>query len=901
MAEYRKKLIEVALPLEEINAACKADKDRKTGTIRNMHKWFAPMPLPAWRALIYAALIDDPEDDGRRVYHLDLIKRLVRSGADTPDPEDILEARRNIESQYQGAPPALLDPFCGGGSTLLEARRLGLRGFGSDLNPIPVLISKSLVDVLPRVQDLDPLPHLPAHDKQAGSTLFETSCASVRAKGPFEQFIEDVNYFAELVQQRVLSRLSMLYPQRAGESTVAWLWARTAACPSPACGVESLLMTSWWISRKQGDLAWLEAQLRDGELKLSVISGQRTGGPSESPKTGRGATFACLACGAVLDEDYLIAEGIAGRIGLRMTCVVVDRDGTRIYREPTEEEIAAAGTSVVGEDFPNIVLPDIPRWFSPPRFGFREQADLYTSRQLSTHMAFADEVAGIYDEVIAAGGTDDRAKAITVLLGLSLGKLVQVASTLAIWRHQPTPKAEAALSTHAIPMMWDFPEVNVFGGSVGDWLGQVRTACRALPYIVIDDAPLGEVNKADARVSRLPEPGLVATDPPYFDAIGYADLSDYFYVWHRRALREVLPELYTTLAAPRLGELTAIPSHHGNSVHAARSYFISGFAETFRSLKTSLAPDLPMLIVYASKEQKGGDQEETRWASILAAMMMADLEITGTWPIRGTTQARMISAGTNAVASYVVMTARPRSSEAPTATLQELNRALRRELAPAIRDLQSAGTLPVDLPQASMGPGMQIYSRYRQVLDQTGNPVDVDQALRMINQARSEVLDEQEGELDSISRFACTWWERYGWEEGPFGVADQLARPFALSVAELLRAGVGYQPRPGIVLLRGSGELDRGWFPESDRTPTAWEAVHHLAERMIHGGGIEEAGLLMSRLAGLREQTQALAYRLDAISARRGWTKDQERYNALISSWSDLLAEAGRVHNGELF
>ena len=396
--------------------------------------------------------------------------------------------------------------------------------------------------------------------------------------------------------------------------------------------------------------------------------------------------------------------------------------------------------------------------------------------------------------------------------------------------------------------------------------------------------------KGDARLSRLGDAGLVATDPPYFDTIGYADISDYFYIWHRRALRSVHPDLYETIAAPKVGELTAIPAHHANDKEAARRYFIHGFTETFQNLKSSMADDLPMLVVYASKEQKGGREEETRWSSILTAITMADLEITGTWPIRGTTDARMISAGTNSVATYVVMVCRPRPASAGSCALADFNRSLRRELKQSVRDFQAAGILPVDLAQAAMGPGMQVYSRYRKILDQLGDRVPVDRALRLINAALGEVLDEQEGELDAYSRFAVSWWELNGWTAAAFGLADAMVRPHGTSVDDVVRAGVAHYPTPGRVALLGSGALDRKWTPAEDSLPTAWEAVHHLADRLIDGGGAAEAGRLMAELGPLRDSAQALVYRLHAIAAKKGWTKDQERYNALIGSWSDLIA-----------
>ncbi|MBU6150405.1 MAG: hypothetical protein KGR25_03085, partial [Chloroflexi bacterium] len=521
---------------------------------------------------------------------------------------------------------------------------------------------------------------------------------------------------------------------------------------------------------------------------------------------------------------------------------------------------------------------------------------LFSPRQLHTLSVIADEIAAVYQEVQRDGGSVDWAKAVTTMLGLALGKLAQANSMQVRWNMavSGSPKAEPAFGRNDLPMLWDFAETFPFGRSVGSFAGIVVDQARSLRYVVPDGQ--GRVVREDARKVRTANRGLVATDPPYFDAIGYADLSDYFYIWHRRALRDVHKDLYQTLAAPKAGELTAIPVHHGNDRSAAREYFIEGFTETFRNLQESMLDGLPMLIVYASKEQKAGAGEETRWSSILTAMVEADLEITGTWPIHGTTAARLVGNEANAVAAYVVMVARPRSNSAISCTLTDFNRALRRELKSAVHNLQGAGVLPVDLAQAAIGPGMQVYSRYRSVLGQSGERVPVDHALRLINQALGEVLDEQEGELDPDSRFAVTWWEKHHWDEASFGEADQLARPQGISVDDVIRAGVALYSRPGFVRVVGDHGLDRTWEPSHDSRPTAWEAVHHLAERLIDGGGVAEAGALMGNLGFLRDQAQGLVYRLHAIAARKGWTKDQERYNALIGSWSDLLAESGRSH-----
>jgi len=897
--EQPKKLIEVALPLLEINAACKADKDRKTGTIRNLHKWFAPMPLPAWRALLFAALIDDPGDDEKRAYLLDVIKRLVMNGADLPDQDTLAEAQGIIEEQFPDGVPTVMDPFCGGGSTLVEAQRLGLPTFGSDLNPVPVLITRALTETLPKVHGQQPL-HAETVEETKRRTrsvtrapeerLFGLS-GKVRTYNGYDGLVRDVTYYAEQIGDQAWEQLKDYYPCQAGETPIAWLWARTCRCPNPACGVETILATSWWLSKKKGDLAWIEPRVVDGVVYLDVISGKSAGEAPDSSKVGRGV-FACLGCRATLNEKYLRTEGKSGRLGVRMTAVVVEGlDGMRLYRGATQDEIRAAADVPCLHGVADIPIVEGWRSVNVPLYGITSWADLYSSRQLTTLATFADGVAAVHARIASEGGTEEWATAVSTMLGLALGRLAMSNSSQArvtIRNDGTTTRFNAAFGRNDLPMTWDFPELNPMGDN-GTWLGSLSTVLDALNFA---GSGKGVVVRADARSTANQSAGLVATDPPYFDAIGYADLSDYFYVWHRRALRNVHPDLYTTVATPKVGELTAIPPHHGNDKTVARDYFISGFTETFRNLQRSLGPGLPLLVVYASKEQKGGKEEETRWSSILTAMVDADLEITGTWPIHGTGSTRMVGQGANVVASYVVMVSRPRPAVAGTCSLADFNRALRRELKVAVRDLQAAGILPVDLAQAAMGPGMQIYSRHREVVDQSGGRVPVEQALRLINAALGEVLDEQEGELDPDSRFAVTWWEKHGWEPASFGEADQLARPQGISVDDVVRAGVATYPKAGFVDLLGTGGMDRNWKPSSDGRPTAWEAVHHLADRLIDGGGEMEAGRLIGELGVLRDSAQALVYRLHDIAAKKGRTRDQERYNALIGSWSDLLAIA---------
>nr|WP_247600632.1 DUF1156 domain-containing protein [Cellulomonas hominis] len=874
------------MPLDEINAACKADKDRKTGTLRNVHKWWAPMPLPAWRALIFAALIDDPEDDNQRVYLLDLVKRLVANGADLPKPRDLDEARRVLASQFPDGLPSVVDPFCGGGSTLVEAQRLGLPSYGSDLNPVPTLISRALTEMAPKVWG-HPALHPVAGDD---SVLWRER--PVGSDG-LEGLEADLRYYAGLIAERAWETLRPEFGP-AADVGLTWTWLRTAACADPTCAAEIPLTTSWWLSKRPGDLAWMEPIYAGSTLSIKVMTGQALGEAPEPTKIGRGGNFNCPRCGSLLYESAVMEQGQSGELGLRLAAVSEDGGRRRTYREPTDADRQAARAVRPPDDIPEVPQPDIARWFSGPRFGLTTFASLFTPRQLLVLATHADLIASLRDEIIGEGGSETWADTIVTFLGLGLGRMAQYQSSQVRWfidsrsgGGQPLP----AFGRHDIPMQWDFAELTPRVGA-GSLPGAINSMLASFRYLV---EGTGMVARADARTTKANRPGLVATDPPYFDAIGYADLSDYFYMWHRRSLRGVHRDLFATMATPKTGELTAIPSHHGKSADQARDYFVEGFTETFHNLQASSADGLPMLVVYASKEQKGGREEETRWSSILTAIINAQLEITGTWPIHGTGGKRMIGLGTNAVAAYIVMVCRPRPADASTCSLADFNRALRRELGPAVRDLQASSILPVDLAQAAMGPGMQIYSRYRAVVNQAGEPVPVEQALRLINTALGEVLDEQEGELDPESRFAVRWWATHGWGSADFGEADKAVRPLGITVDDVKRAQVASALGNKVQLL-GRGTLDRNWIPAKDRRPTAWEAVHHLVDRLVDGGGELEAARLMAALGSLTDASMALAYRLHDIAAKSARTADQERYNALISAWTELVRLSGDGH-----
>lgn len=577
--------------------------------------------------------------------------------------------------------------------------------------------------------------------------------------------------------------------------------------------------------------------------------------------------------------------------------VAVEQSGRdRRYRSATWEEQTLAMGCPFPADAPTVPIDPAGAGIRTPGYGLETQADLYIPRQLAVLDAFAGAVAQVKARIERDGGSEERALAVAAVLGLCVGKLAQHMSTQVRWlTRAAASKATSAFGRNDLPMTWDFAECNAIGGSVGDWTQIVDTSLRALAFV---PGGSGKAVQCDAQGAALlpADKVIVATDPPYFDQIGYADLADYFYVWLRRALRGALPDLFGTLATPKKEELTALPSRHGGK-EEARRYFIDGFRSTFESLKAVQHGNTPMLVIYAFKEQgtASNGHVSTGWAAILEAMIGADLTIVATWPIHATGSARMRGVASNALATYVLLVCQPRAADAPRISRNEFVRLLRSELADATVALQHANIAPVDLAQAVIGPGMEVYSRHRGVVESDGTPLDVEHALTLINRSLAEVIDEQEGDLDPESRWAVTWYEQHGFSQASFGDADQLARAKGIAVDALVQAGIVRSAASHVALL-GRETLPPDWDPLADSHPTAWEAVQHLVRALDLGGELAAAALF-SRLGGLSDPARELAYRLFHLAEKTGRIEEAIAYNSVVATWPEfarLAQSAGR-------
>lgn len=873
------KLVEVALPLEAISAACRRDKDRKTGTIKNVHKWFAPMPTPAWRALLFATLVDDPGEEGERAKLLDFVTRLVPDHGGAPDEATLAEARMRIGEATGGDPPPVFDPFCGGGSTLVEAQRLGLKAIGSDLNPVPVLITRVLTELVPQVAGRPPLVGDPAQlAKMAG--------------GPLDGFLADCLHYARRVRDVVWDQIGHLYPPAPGGGTIiAWLWARTVTCPNPACRAVAPLVSSFWLSKRKGAETWVEPV--DRQPGKPVRFEVRTGGsgPPPAPKVGRGGTFRCVVCQETITEPHVKSEGMAGRLGVQLMAVAVDRPGGRAYLAGDDLEPPAVARPA---DAPDIELPNDTRVFWSKLYGERTYADLFTNRQLVALGAFADAVAAVPAWVRLDGGDETHARAVGSMLGLCVGKLTASCSTQVRWRQRSVEsKAEPAFGRHALPMLWDFAETNPFARSVGDWMAQAASVVTGLRASATGCHP-ARTFSADARsaADQVNAPVLLATDPPYFAHIGYADLSDYFYVWLRRVLAGVHPDLFATVATPKAAELIAAPYRHGGDRQRATTYFIEGFTETFHRLAAVSAPDLPLLVVYAHRqeESENGGTSSTAWDAMLSAILDAGLRIVGTWPIHATGSSRQIGLGTNALASYVVLVCRPQLQAAKPVDRQWFIGALRADLPRAIRKLQEGAISSIDLGQATIGPGMAIFSRYSKVVEPTGQAMTVRSALGLIGQVQGEVLDEFAGDVDRWTRWAMLWYRDHGFDDGRFDDAEKLFKTTNTSLEGLEHRGL-VRSRASKVHLRSRDDLPMAWAPGEDST--VWEVTHHLVKRLTSGGE-QAAAELLAQAQRWADEARNLAYWL-SLAAVKSRPKDALDYDALVTSWPEITRLAERT------
>lgn len=906
-------MIEVALPLEAINAESAREKSIRHGHPSTLHLWWARRPLAAARAVIWSSLVDDPsehpeqfpteeEQNKERQRLFAILEKLVK-WENSNNPEILDAAKAEIMRSTGNNPPPLLDPFAGGGSIPLEAQRLGLEAHAHDLNPVAVMINKAMIEIPPKFAGQAPV-------NPESRAPIDGSSGWTGAKG----LAEDVRYYGEWMKQQAFQKIGHLYSkvkvpasQGGGEATViAWIWARTVKCPNPACGCEMPLVRSFVLSKRRGKEAWVEPIFENGKTSYRV---HHQGKPKiEGTVNRKGAVCAC--CGTPVEFPYIREQGKSGKIGSNLCAVVAEGINERIYLPADLEQLLAAQVGKP-EECPDAVLPHNPRDFKTPNYGMTYFSDLFTNRQLTALTTFSELVseaqklaeadaitAGLPNDHIALseGGTGARAygEAVGLYLSFSIDRLADRSSSICSW-DSGYVKIRNTFGRQAIPMTWDYAEGNPFSSSTGSFSSTVDWIYKCL--LEFPTSRQGIAKQFDAQSDCGLRNIMVSTDPPYYDNIGYADLSDFFYVWMRQALKQTYPNLFRTMLVPKAEELVATPYRFDGSVEKARDFFEDGMLHTCQQIYQYAREDIPVTIYYAYKQSDtdtGGSETKTAstgWETMLSAVIQAGFAITGTWPMRTEMSNRSIASGTNALASSIVLVCRKRPEDAPMVTRRSFIAELKRELRPALQKLQRSNIAPVDLAQSAIGPGMGVYSKYSKVLESDGTPMTVRSALQIINQELDVYFNEQDGELDQNSRFCVDLYMQNAFNDMRFGEADTLARAKNTSVAALAAKGVLFAQKGSVHL------LTREELPEKvdEREETIWLLCQQLTHAMATGGIEACAQIVVNMLGSNAERAKDLAYRLYTVAERKGWAQEAYAYNALVIAWPEIQSRAAEL------
>lgn len=940
----RKKLIEVSIPLEAINAASAREKSIRHGHPSTLHLWWARRPLAACRAILFAQLVDDPsswpdrfpteeaQDVERRRLHR-IIEDMVPWEAS--NNETILNAARweiarsvawglgeepppkgngkAILDYLQAKAPPVYDPFSGGGSIPLEAQRLGLRAYGSDVNPVAVLIGKALVEIPPKFSGLRPVNP---------SSRTEAKHGDLRKWIGAQGLAEDVRYYGKWMRDEAQKRIGHLYPKAklpdGSEATViAWVWARTVRSPDPAAkGSLVPLVTSFMLSTKNGKKAWVEPVLdpntHDG-YRLVVRTGLLSKIDEERIKTGtkvgRGSNFVCVLTGSAISAEHVKAEGIAGRMGSRLLAVVVDGPGGRSYLTPTPEQENAALEIPVRVDSIDLPTSTHPQYMACVGYGLDNFSKFYTDRQLVTLTTFSDLVevgrklalthcieCGMADDasLLSDGGVAATAyaDAIATYLAFAVSKSSTRSCALAIWE-TGMGRLAGALGRQAFPMQLTYAETNPLAGAGGDIAGTALSVSENLDRLG-RWGPGTIAHIAAQQNTYLDEGALISSDPPYYDNIPYADISDFFYVWLQRSLKSVWPDLFRRISSPKMEELVADNKRHGGR-DKAEAFFMSGMAAAISGMKAAATNTEPLAIYYAFKQSEAATEGITSpgWSSFLQAIIDSGLVVDGTWPIR-TEATNALKADLNALASSIVLVCRKRAANAATTTRGDFVRALKRELPDAIDDIRKAGVGPVDMQQSVIGPGMGVFSRFAKVLEDDDSAMPVKTALSLINRVWEEIDQELDAAFDAETQVALAWFATYGFDARASGELITLANAKNIGTNALFESGV-FKDLKGKTALTPRDELPERWTPAMDKSLTVWECVQHTARVLnAENGGGAAAARLVAEMGPKATEARALAYRLFEIATQKGWAAEALIYNELAQEWPKLEDLAGR-------
>ena len=950
-----RKLIEVALPLDAINVACSREKSIRHGHPSTLHLWWARRPLAAARAVIFAQLVNDPgyQQGGGFKYGRNkkdaaierkrlfkIIEELVL-WENTTNEEVLERARVEIRRSWlevcdlnkehpQAAElfnpdklPPLHDPFAGGGAIPLEAERLGLEAYASDLNPVAVLINKAMIEIPPKFAGRPPVSLLLSRQATKKQEL------NLEQKWPSATGLaEDVRYYGAWMREEAQKRIGHLYPpveitaEMAEErldleplvgqklTVIAWIWARTVKSPNPAFShVDVPLVSTFILSSKPGKEAYVEPVVQGSSYQFFVKLGHMTAAAAAGTKAaGRGANFRCLVSDAAISGEYIKEEAQAGRLGATLIAIIAEGPRGRVYISPSKDiELIAKEAKPAWK--PDVAFFQQALGFRVGNYGMTKWSDLFTSRQLVGLTTFGDIIEGIRENVyhasVEAGLLDDGrgleaggtgaiayAQAVCTYLVFLVSQVANHSSTLCGWNH-PNTQMRSVFSRQAVQITWDFAEANIFSNSSGSYANLYERQIKGMSALGCKTHGFSE--QADAQTQSISKDKFVSTDPPYFDNIGYADLSDFFYVWLRRSLRKSFPTLLATMTVPKSEELVATPARHGGK-HKAETFFLKGMTSAMERLASLSHPSAPLTIFYAFKQSETEVDNHTSssgWETFLESVLQAGMQLSGTWPVRTEKEGRTRGNDSNALASSIVLVCRKRPADAPSISRREFIRELNGVLPEALDEMTKGSgddrspVAPVDLSQAIIGPGMAVFSKYSAVLEADGTPMSVRTALQLINRFLAE------DDFDADTQFCLHWFEQYGWNESLFGEADVLARSKSTSVDAMKEAGV-LQSGSGKVRLLKWAEYPSDWDPRADKRTPVWEALHQLI-RALKQGGESASGALLAALGGKAEAVRQLAYRLYTLCERLGQAEDARAYNELITSWTGIESVANSI------
>jgi putative DNA methylase len=935
-----KKLIEAGLPLPEINDASAYDKMPGIGPHpKGIHHWWARLPLPTARAILFASVVDDPEahpekwpteeaQNAERERLFDIVRRMMGKKLHE-HPEIYSEVREEMLKHAEGKLPAVFDPFAGGGSIPLEASRLGFEVHAGDLNPVAVLLNKCNLELVPQWIDVPPIN--PESRGQIGGS---------EAWRGTNGLASDIRYYARAIHLRTIQKMGLLYPRArlpkemgGGEANViAWIWARTVSSPNPAAkGKHVPIASSFVLSAKQGKPVWakptFDENAKDGwrfEVHVGAGGNDALTQAKLGAKAGKGQDFICLLTKTPIRRSYVQAEGKADRLGMRLMAIVAESASGRLYLEPNaqheELNISAERGSTIADARASLLSGSLPTRAEITggvctAYGLSTWGHLFTDRQIIALLTTSDSIIEIgrtiREDAEKVGLLNARAVAyeqtVSTFLALAADRCADFNNALCRWSPS-NQKVMNLFGKQAIPMVFDFAEANFLGTSVGSWITCADYVADCVEVISASNVERGDARQLDAATQcNAADLILVSTDPPYYNNISYAVLSDFFYVWLRRSIGKYYPEIFNTVLVPKMPELIAAPNRFDGDSLRAKEHFEEGFRNAFASLRSRMDPRFPLTVYYAFKqedEEATGEADiaegvdlTTGWETLLEALISSGFQITATWPVRASQKWRMVSMGANALASYIVLACRPRSTDAPQISSTQFRQEVKKTLPAALRHLQQGNIAPVDFAQAALGPGMAIYSRYNQILEATGRPMSVRSAINIINQMLTEVLSETEDEFDSETRWAVAWFEQYGFGEGDFGDAEILSKAKVTSVSSLRQAGIVVSKGGKVRLLRPE-ELSADWDTKGDRRPTIWGMTHHLLRLYHHlGAGDQTTSMLLQSFGGAGEVARDLAYRQFKVCEKRKLSQEALGYNALVLGWPEIarLARSSAV------